>query len=324
MSINAKALIQGAEYDFLRENPDLEHICYLTLSGSHAYGTDNENSDVDLRGVLIERDSYLYGLSGFEQFEHLPTDTVIFGLRKFAQLCAAGNPNTLELLGTDESDIVVMTKAGQLLRENAGLFFSKRVITSFGEYANAQFRRLKNALVRDSESEVLQNKHLVETLNGLMRHFEDIYADFGGGSIRVYEGERELVFDVNLTAYPLKDFVGVYSEMASIVKTYNKLNHRNRKKDEPHLYKHAMHLIRLLLTGMDILKGEGIQTKRRAELGLLMDIRNGRYTFDEVFAMTDEYRARFDEIAKLTALPDKPDLEAIDKLLVSMHKMSRQ
>ena len=46
-----------------------------------------------------------------------------------------------------------------------------------------------------------------------------------------------------------------------IVKTYTKPNHRNNKKDEKSLYKHAMHLIRLLMTGTDILNESGIVTQ---------------------------------------------------------------
>ncbi len=54
----ANELIKKTEYDFLRMNPDLKNVIYLTLSGSHGYGTNNENSDADLRGVLIEDIDY--------------------------------------------------------------------------------------------------------------------------------------------------------------------------------------------------------------------------------------------------------------------------
>lgn len=45
-------MVQGAEYDFLRENSHLgSNIMFLTLGGSHAYGTNVPGSDVDVRGV---------------------------------------------------------------------------------------------------------------------------------------------------------------------------------------------------------------------------------------------------------------------------------
>ena len=47
-----KAIVQREEYDFLRTNKHLgSNILFLTLSGSHAYGTNVEGSDIDIRGV---------------------------------------------------------------------------------------------------------------------------------------------------------------------------------------------------------------------------------------------------------------------------------
>ena len=45
-----KAVVQREEYDFLRTNKHLgSNILFLTLSGSHAYGTNVEGSDIDIR-----------------------------------------------------------------------------------------------------------------------------------------------------------------------------------------------------------------------------------------------------------------------------------
>jgi len=118
------------------------------------------------------------------------------------------------------------------------------------------------------------------------------------------------------------DFIGIYSELASIVKSYNKLNHRNNKKSEAKLHKHAMHLIRLLMTGTDILLGKGITTRRKNEHSLLMDIRNGKLPFDEIFNLANEFQEKFHDAAKQTALPYEPDLEAIDRLMIKIYEMS--
>jgi hypothetical protein len=80
-----------------------------------------------------------------------------------------------------------------------------------------------------------------------------------------------------------------------------------------------MHLIRLLITGTDILNGEGIITKRPNEHDLLMGVRNGVYSFDEVFELTNEFQEKFEEAAKNTKLPDKPDMAKIEGLLFSLY-----
>ena len=87
--MDTKKILQRDEYNFLREDERLgKNIAYLTIAGSIAYGTDNANSDVDIRGFAVENfDSILTG-KAFEQIDDDKTDTVIYGLRKFFKLCA--------------------------------------------------------------------------------------------------------------------------------------------------------------------------------------------------------------------------------------------
>ena len=50
--MHLKEIVARPEYDFLRTNPHLgPNIMFLTLGGSHAYGTNIEGSDIDVRGV---------------------------------------------------------------------------------------------------------------------------------------------------------------------------------------------------------------------------------------------------------------------------------
>jgi len=313
-------LLNKPEYDFIRTNPDLQNIIYLVLSGSNAYGTTIDGSDCDLRGALIEPPQYVYGLQQFEQFEDLASDTVIYSLRKFVDLLTKANPNVLELLGVDDNCIVVITEQGREIRNNANLFLSKRVINSFGNYAIAQIRRLQNALCRDSYTEEEQQRHLQSTLSAQFDHFQRTYAKFPDGAIDIYNRDGTLKFDINLKSYPVSDFVGIYSELSSIVKTYSKLNHRNNKKSEKSLFKHAMHLIRLLLTGTDILDGKGIVTHRKDEHGLLMDIRNGNIKFDEIWQLANAYQVKFEEAAKNTKLPNEPNFLEIERMLIRLYR----
>lgn len=48
------ALINTKPYEFLYTDPHLgERIIFLTIGGSHAYGTNIEGSDVDIRGCAL-------------------------------------------------------------------------------------------------------------------------------------------------------------------------------------------------------------------------------------------------------------------------------
>ena len=78
-----KQLMNSEEYDFLRTNERLgNRIMLLGLGGSYAYGTNNDNSDIDFRGVTLQMPSDLLGLTEFEQYEDDKTDTVIYGFNK--------------------------------------------------------------------------------------------------------------------------------------------------------------------------------------------------------------------------------------------------
>ena len=75
------------------------------------------------------------------------------------------------------------------------------------------------------------------------------------------------------------------------------------------------------MTGTDILLGKGIVTRRKeADHSLLMDIRNEKIPFEEIFSLTGEFQKKFDEAAKLTKLPYEPDEEAIDHLLIEIYE----
>lgn len=138
-----KDKLNSKEYDFLRKDSHLgDNILILTTGGSIAYGTNVDTSDIDIRGVTLENKQDIMGLSDFEQFEDKSTDTVIYGLKKFISLCINCNPNVLEILGTKQEHLLVISKEGELLRDNVELFLSKRAIQSFGSYATSQLRRL--------------------------------------------------------------------------------------------------------------------------------------------------------------------------------------
>lgn len=328
MSGVTKDILNKEEYKFIHLNENLgENIIYLTLSGSIGYGTNLDNSDIDLRGVAIERKKNIYGFQSFEQIEDTKTDTVIYGLKKFVSLALKGNPNILELLGTKDDHIIYINKYGEVIRNNKDLFLSKRIINTFGNYATAQLRRLQNALARDHYPQNEKEKHILNTLNNQMNHFSANYTGFPQGSMKLYieksnkkEVETEILMDIHIDQYPLRDFASIYSEMNNIIREYNKLNHRNRKKDDSKLNKHAMHLIRLLIMGTEILNTHQINTYRTEEHDLLMGIRKGNYNYHELFKLVESYETNFREASLNTTLPEEPNQELVEELLITLYE----
>lgn len=320
--------LKTENYNFLRTNEHLkDNIILLTLGGSHAYGTNVEGSDLDIRGIATERPEEIIGLSSFEQFENRETDTVIYGLRKVISLMQNCNPNVIEMLGTKDDQLIICNKHGKLIRDNLDLFLSKKAIYSFGGYATAQLRRLQNALARDSYPQQEKEKHILNSIKNQLNTIEDRYKKLNNGSLDLFidkstkdDMDQEIFMNININNYPLRDFKNIYSEMSNIVKDYGKLSHRNSKKDELHLNKHAMHLIRLLIMGKEILEGKGVNTYRKNERDLLLDIRAGKYNYDEIFEMVDKYENEFKYAANNTLLPEKPNYKKIEELVMQINK----
>lgn len=121
------------------------HLIYLSKHGSHAYGTSTPTSDLDLRGVCIPSKRYLLGFnSRFEQIDRHEPDVVVFGISKFFKLAADCNPNSLEILFTDESDHLYVTELGKRLLANREKFISKKAKHTFSGYAMSQLKRIKS------------------------------------------------------------------------------------------------------------------------------------------------------------------------------------
>lgn len=322
--MNSKDAIKQSEYEFLHDPSRIRGtLCYLTVSGSYAYGTNNENSDLDIRGVAIEdRDELLLG-KGMEQYEDKATDTVVYGLQKYVSICRNCNPNALEMLGTRPEHVLSMDSVGQLLRDNIELFLSKKAYQTFAGYATSQLRRIQNAMAHDSYPEEEKERHIKKSIDNMMLFVKDEY-DLHEGTFDfdIADGEDglRLVVSVGVEKMPLRKFIDVNSHLYTLLRNYDKLNHRNRKKDEAHLRKHAMHLVRLYLTGIDILRGNGVHTYREKDLPLLRDIRAGKIPMEEVFKMAEDFEAEIKDAYIHSKLPATPDQKAIDDLLLRIYR----
>lgn len=329
-----KKLIHTKEYDFLRNNERLgRRIILLGLGGSYAYGTNNEASDIDIRGITLNLPSDLIGLTTFEQYEDKNTDTVIYTFNKMVKLLLECNPNTCEILGLDDDQYLIKTSLGQELLDNKGLFLSKRAAKSFGGYASAQLRRLQNAIARGSMQQTEKEKHTLNSVQSALEDFQRRYTNFDKGSINLYidkaenpKLDTEIFVDANYKHLPLRDYENMWSVMHNVVKDYDKIGKRNKKKDDNHLNKHAMHLIRLFMMVIDILEKGEINTNRSNDLNLLLKIRNGGFqrddkTFDgEFYDILADYEVRFKHALQVSILPDNPDIKKVEAFVESVNR----
>ena len=350
---NIKEALMQPEYDFLRTERHLapgketvltkdgiaigSGIILLGLGGSYAYGTNLPTSDIDVRGIALNsaEDILCGGLTDdhFEQVVNEATDTTIYSMQKIVSLLCNVNPNTIEMLGLEDDQYLYLSKEGQMLKDNAHLFLSKKCIGSFGGYAKAQLYRLtqksKHAMTQADLEE-----HILDTLRYMQDDFKGRYPDMADGGIHLYidksvqpEYDTEIFMDVNLKHYPLRDYCGMWNEMKSCVSEYGKIGKRNQKAlEHAKIGKHMMHLCRLFHMCFDILEQEKIITRRVEDHDFLMEIRNGKYVtkdnevLPEFFEIVDNYEKRLQYAAENTSLPDKPDYKKIREMVMDINR----
>ena len=125
--------------------------------GSRAHGTHSPESDRDLTGICAEPRRFVTGLQRFDVLRYNSAgegiksgaedmDTSVLGLRKWAALAQAGNPNALLPLFMPEYEI--LTEAGQILIENRSTFLSSYAITKHFGYMGSQ----RHALLGESKT----------------------------------------------------------------------------------------------------------------------------------------------------------------------------
>lgn len=122
-----------------------------------------------------------------------------------------------------------------------------------------------------------------------------------------------------------RELLGMRSVFLSklVYQTYNGYVMSQFKKLEQDLrargeikWKHAMHLIRLLLQGVDILRRGDLQVSADEHRAMLLDIKRGAVEWDEVnkwrLSLHEDFAAAFEN----TSLPERPDYEKANEFLV--------
>lgn len=330
-----KYTVASPEYDFLRTNPHLgKNVIIIGLGGSHAYGTNVEGSDLDLRGCALNSKSEILTNENFEQFVNEDTDTTIYSFNKLVNLLCSMNPNTCELLGLKPEHYLYLSPIGQELIDNRKMFLSKKAIHSFGGYATSQLRRLDNKAVR-LVGQAEREQHILNSINNASYDYKNKFFPLSEtDSIHLYldrseqeNFDKEIFMDICLTHYPLRDYKGMWSDMNNIVKEYAKIGSRNSKAIEhDRLSKHMMHLIRLYLMCLDILERGEIVTYREKDHDFLMEIRASKYLdsnkqpIPEFFELINDFEKKLEYAKNNTDLPDNPNYKAIKEFTMSVNE----
>lgn len=134
---------------------------FLITAGSHLYGTNRPDSDLDIRGVYLESPEQIYGLKEARVIEKKDPDTAVYPLKKFVHLALQGNPNILEILFARSEYWILSIAEKEFFMpfvEYRYKFLSQRVRHTYIGYAKSQLYK-----IADGKSPTKNTRsHLIE------------------------------------------------------------------------------------------------------------------------------------------------------------------
>jgi hypothetical protein len=298
-------------------------------NGSHLYGTNTENSDLDFSGVFISDETHYFGLEPLKEIDNsivvkLNTgknskdaiDDKLFELKRFVSLAMQNNPNIIEHLFCNTKNIISSNYYGQELLRNAHLFPNKGSFDKFMGYANSQkhkmvikeknFEELHTALEYFGDNTLIGSSLIVE-------HREQIEKYKLGKENQ----QHFLIGDLNFQkTTPVKKVFAMLTDRVSKISNRYELVTKYGYDT-----KFASHLIRLLTEGCELLHTGQIKFPLQNK-NLILSIKKGEYKIDEILKMSEYYESQLAEAYVLSGLPEKPDFDEINKLTIKLIKLS--
>lgn len=368
-----------------------QHTIFLTLAGSQAHGTARDGSDVDLRGICVAPLPVRVSLfKAFEQYEGpLPAglaatvvprieehpsasrglavkaECVIFEVGKFLGLCAAANPNALEILFAAEQDWLLSTRLWQRIHAERSHFLTQKVQQTFLGYAMAQLKKIQThrswllspptqkptregfglpphggTLSADDQNRIEQS--IAEKLRAygidnidmpkpsriaLQERLEAFYRDALAANAGDSEERLRAVATAALGVPPAiaatlnaeKRYRAALKHWDSYQTWKAQRNPARAELERLHGYdtKHAMHLIRLMRMGLEVLQTGELRV-RRDDAAELSAIRDGSLSFDGLLATATALQQSMQQAATTSNLPADVDYDRVDALLAEL------
>jgi len=298
-------------------------------TGSHLYGLNTENSDMDYSGIFLPSKEMIFGFSNCEEIDLSIVDKLsnsknsreaidrkFYEFRKYVKLSLENNPNILETLFVNKENIIFINEYGKRLLDIAHLFPYEGLKNKFIGYASSQKKKMlikRDNYLNLEDAEVLLEKIITED-NGklLLPQCELKYKEFNNvfklkklTDNHYKVGDRSLV--KNQTAkralQEIRQIIGFTTNRKELIKA------------KGFDYKFGSHLIRLLIEGKELLETGRLEFPLKNSKDLL-DIKLGKWDLKDVLDYSEEIES---EINKLSNnLPKKPNYKQVEKFTIEM------
>jgi len=259
-----------------KNNPD-----YLWISGSHLYGMNTKDSDLDLRGFVQPGLDYMIGIKEFKSIEFKEDDHKVYSVKHFLELALKGDPQVTESFFCPEKNIVKCSELGKEVMKLKDDLISNAIYGRIMGYSTGEWR--KAMAIQVVPKKWKKEKH--EVINDIRN---------------MWKPDKETMDSIIKSLEDL-DEMEVVSSVAQLGK--------KRKADiEEYGYcrKSAAHSIRLVRQLTELML-EGTMTFPRPEADFLLAIREGKYIKTDLELIHDDVVEVAEAARDRSVLPDKPN-----------------
>lgn len=330
------------------------------VTGSKAYGLDTAQSDTDIRGVFVLPKDLYYSFGYTPQVSNETNDIVYYELKRFMELMAKNNPNILELLNVPEKFVLyrhqIMNRLSPelFLSKLCEKSFANYAFTQI-QKAYSLEKKIVNPVEKERKSvldfcyvytgrssvalhEFLAGKGWQQQHIGLtlIPHMKDCYNVFYSSAAK-YSGvmRKETANEVALSDIPKnEEAVGIlyfnkdgysvyckkYKEYWDWVAKRNEVRYvSTMSHGKNYDAKNMMHVFRLLFMAKEIAVEKRIKVYRN-DRDFLLSIKEGKFEYDDLLHKAEILKGELPLLYQQSSLPEEPDVEGINKLLVKMRK----
>ena len=163
--------------DTFKTITDDNRLLYEYVAGSHLYGLNNEDSDIDTKGLFIAPKEVVMGLGSDYQglVSDERNDNTWFEIGNYCNLLLKSNPTVLEALFVPENKVITTPSDVIMpLFENRDQFITKACFKPFVSYAIEQIHKARGL-----------NKKIVNPVTERLTPFDFAYTFYKQGSTKI-------------------------------------------------------------------------------------------------------------------------------------------
>lgn len=309
---------------------------YRLKVGSHLYGLNRPDSDIDYMSVFIPTSEDLLGLNPVNEVDNSTkssssdrrntagdVDDKSYSLHKFMHLLLGNNPNIVEVLFAPEDVVEVCEPEFQTLIDNYQKIISQKVFHTFTGYAFSQKKKL--TVKSERYGSLVESVHDMEKtfstqeLHDTKRAITEEESVFLNKTLKYYKGR-----DGNTESFhkgmPLKT---IYEKLVEERDNYGWRVKTDTFDTLGYDVKFGYHLVRILAEGYELLKTGKLSYPISGDArDDILRVRSGEVELPELLEMYEKYDALCKEMKETTTLPKKPDFNFANDYLINTLKES--